>query len=84
MIAQEAPDPVGMPFSRVRLQLVGEAPERRAAQLVAALKSGSPSVWVMKHATAEGALVLELVPLERAELEVVVAGIRAAMEVIEG
>jgi uncharacterized pyridoxal phosphate-dependent enzyme len=69
--AQELPDPVGMPFSRVLLQVVQNQTDGSADALVAALKEGSPSIRVMEYAVAEGALIFELVPLTDEELAIV-------------
>src|SRR5690606_19795698 len=45
------PDPLGAPFSRLRLRCTGGADAAR--RLVQALKAEDPSVWVMEHGLAE-------------------------------
>ena len=70
--ACEVPDPTGMPFSRVRLTVHPEGEGWNAAVLAARLRSSTPPVWVMEHAASEGYLFLELVPLDEAEVEVIV------------
>jgi L-seryl-tRNA(Ser) seleniumtransferase len=62
-------DPAGMPFSRACLRIHTEHPALDAKALVNALKSGSPSSWVMEHRLADAELVLELVQVSEGELE---------------
>ncbi|HEX5738513.1 MAG TPA: hypothetical protein VFY22_08390, partial [Hydrogenophaga sp.] len=71
------PDPVGMPFQRVRvsfLQGVGAA-----RQVVQALKAGRPSIWVMEHQLDQGVIVLELVALSEQEVGQVIDAINSAL-----
>ncbi len=68
-------DPVGMPFSRVQLDIDQEAAGMNAAALAASLKSGTPSVRVMEHSLAEGKIILELVALTGEEAGIIVAEI---------
>ena len=69
--AQIAEDPAGMPLSRLRLAIDPAEAGMDAAELSARLKAGSPSIWVIETYVAEGVLLLELVPLEHEELELI-------------
>jgi uncharacterized pyridoxal phosphate-dependent enzyme len=64
-------DPVGMPFARAQLTVDPDKAGMSAEQLSASLRSGTPSIWVMNHALAEGQIVLELVPLDNSELDII-------------
>jgi seryl-tRNA(Sec) selenium transferase len=80
----EVPDPVGNPFSRVRLSIDAATAGMDAMQLAAMLKaqrsslhpsvrpsvrpSVHPSVRVMEHALAKGEIMLELTGLTRDEV----------------
>jgi seryl-tRNA(Sec) selenium transferase len=74
--AAEVPDPVGNPFSRVRLSVDATTAGIDATQLAATLKaqrpsvrpSVCPSVRVMEHALAKGEIMLELTGLTRDEV----------------
>lgn len=77
--ASGLPDPSGMPFSRVRLQVEADPAPTAASALAKALEAGSPSVWTMGQALGEGALILELVPLADEELQLILERIAAAM-----
>jgi uncharacterized pyridoxal phosphate-dependent enzyme len=70
--ATAVPDPVGMPFSRIALQVDREKTRMTAIELAETLRSGTPSVWLMEHNAASGELVLELVPLSSEECNVIV------------
>ncbi len=71
--AQARPDPSGMPFSRVHLRITPAVAGTDATRLAAALADGTPSIRVMAHRLADEELVLELVPLEPAEIDTIVA-----------
>ncbi len=71
------PDPAGMPFSRIHLQVDSERTGRNAADLAAALKSGDPSIRIMEHGLARGELILELVPLRDAEIDLILTRLAA-------
>ena len=71
ILADEVPDPAGMPLSRVRLTVAARGTDWNAAVLAARLKSATPPIWLMEHAVSEGHLFLELVPLDDAELQVI-------------
>ncbi|WP_055568808.1 aminotransferase class V-fold PLP-dependent enzyme [Streptomyces atriruber] len=80
-----APDPTGLPFSRVRLAVDPSQAGLDAAALALALQAGSPQIWVMTE-EREGArgkvdreLVLELVPLTGAEIDVVLERLAALL-----
>ncbi len=64
-------DPSGMPFPRAHLRIGSDA-RLDATRLAAALADGVPSIRVMTHRLGEGELVLELVPLEPAEIDAIV------------
>lgn len=77
--AEAVPDPAGMPFPRARLAVDPARAGLDAAALARALREGDPSIRVMEHELAAGRLVLELVPLDAAEVDAVVALLRAAI-----
>jgi len=64
-------DPAGMPFARVCLKADAKRARVDARAIVHALKSGTPSIRVMEHRLAEGALVLELVQLSENEVQII-------------
>jgi L-seryl-tRNA(Ser) seleniumtransferase len=70
--ATAAPDPAGMPFSRVSLAIEPAGARHSAVELAVALRAGTPSIWVMEHAASRGELVLEIVPLEQDELQAII------------
>ena len=69
--AAEVPDPAGMPLSRVRLTVQRPGDNWNAALLAERLRAGTPPIWLMEHAARDGHLFLELVPLDKAELQVI-------------
>lgn len=74
--ASAEPDPVGMPFQRVRVRfLKGAVAARAVAQT---LKAGNPSIWVMEHQLDQGAILLELVALSEEEVQQLVEAIGSA------
>lgn len=73
VVARARPDPSGMPFSRVHLLIDAAAAGIDATRLAARLADDRPSIRVMMHRLAEEELVLELVPLEPAEIETIIA-----------
>jgi uncharacterized pyridoxal phosphate-dependent enzyme len=77
--ATALPDPAGMPFSRVCLQVDSTPGGWNAAVLAKVLKAGVPSVWMMEQAANDGILMLELVPLSEDEMRVIVERIAAAI-----
>lgn len=78
LTVRQLPDPAGMPFSRVALDIGGAGMQRDATGLAQALRDGRPTIRVMEHALAQGRLVLELVPLRDDELRTIVARVRDA------
>ncbi|MEO7851151.1 MAG: aminotransferase class V-fold PLP-dependent enzyme [Rubrivivax sp.] len=70
--ASAVPDPAGMPFARVGVDVNAATCSFTAASLAAALRDGTPSVRLMEHGAAEGRLTLELVPLNERELHLIV------------
>jgi uncharacterized pyridoxal phosphate-dependent enzyme len=75
--ASAEPDPVGMPFQRVRVHFLRGAAVARA--VVQALKAGRPSIWVMEHQLDQGAILLELVALSEEEVQQLVEAISSAL-----
>ena len=73
-------DPAGMPFARACLFVDRERSRLEANALVAALKSGSPSIWVMGHRLADAELVLELVQVSESELETILQRLSALLD----
>jgi seryl-tRNA(Sec) selenium transferase len=74
--ATAEPDPVGMPFQRVLVSFPQGAGVER--QVVQALKSARPSIWVMEHLLDQSAIQLELVALTEAEVRQTVEAIASA------
>ena len=77
--AKAIPDPVGMPFSRACLTVASTASVLEVASIVSSLKNGSPSIRVMESFLANNEIMLELVPLTRNELEIILDHIRQAV-----
>ncbi|MEV8378716.1 aminotransferase class V-fold PLP-dependent enzyme [Kribbella sp. NPDC056861] len=75
LVAEELPDPTGLPLSRVLLTVSGGID---ATTLAAALEHGMPAIYVSTNRSQEGQLILELVPLDDDELEIILT--RLAME----
>jgi seryl-tRNA(Sec) selenium transferase len=71
ILAAPIPDPTGLPFTRVCLTVDPEQAGLDARDLSRAIRSGTPSIWVMEHRAAAQQLVLELVPLREDELHVI-------------
>jgi uncharacterized pyridoxal phosphate-dependent enzyme len=74
--AAELPDPTGLPLSRVAITVDAGID---ATALAAKLEAGHPPIYVITDQAAAGVLVLELVPLDNDELEVLLT--RLGMEV---
>ncbi|MBA4265752.1 MAG: threonine aldolase [Comamonadaceae bacterium] len=75
--ATAEPDPVGMPFQRVRVRFLKGANVART--VVQNLKAGRPSIWVMEHQLDQGVIMLELVALTEDEIRQVIEAIRFAL-----
>lgn len=75
--ASAEPDPVGIPFQRVRVRFLEGAAVARS--VVQALKACRPSIWVMEHQLDQGAIMLELVALADDEVRQVVEAIGSAL-----
>ncbi len=75
LAAEVIPDPAGLPLSRVLLTVAGGID---ATALATELEAGTPPIYVMTDRSLEGQLVLELVPLDADELEIILT--RLAME----
>ena len=73
--ASDLPDPTGLPLSRVLLTV---DPAIDATALAAKLQTGHPPIYVIADDAPAGHLVLELVPLDLDELEVLLT--RLGME----
>lgn len=80
LIAGAVPDPVGLPFARVRLTVDAATARLSAAALAEALQDGTPSIWVMTQGQGRDDLLLELVPLTDDELELVLARLAELLE----
>jgi uncharacterized pyridoxal phosphate-dependent enzyme len=75
LTAEVLPDPTGLPLSRVLLTVSGGID---ATTLAAELEHGTPPIYVSTAQSLEGQLILELVPLDSDELEIILT--RLAME----
>jgi len=64
--AEVLPDPTGLPLSRALLKVDGDA-----AKVATELEAGDPPIYVMTDRLADNELVLELVPLDAVELEII-------------
>src|SRR5690606_39786303 len=79
ILAESRPDPSGMPISRAHLRVTPAVAGTDATRLAAALADGSPSIRVMAHRLADEEIVLELVPLEPAEIEAIITRLEALL-----
>jgi uncharacterized pyridoxal phosphate-dependent enzyme len=75
LAAEELPDPTGLPLSRVLLTVSGGID---ATALAVELEQGMPAIYVSTTRSLAGQLILELVPLDSDELEIILT--RLAME----
>jgi len=64
-------DPTGLPFVRAGLKIDADSPRKTAIELVSALKSGKPSIWVMDDKVDDDEIGLELVQVTNGEIKVV-------------
>ena len=80
LCAHQVRDPAGMPFSRVALDVDTTSGDLNASSVARELAAGDPSIRVMEHAVAEGRLMLELVPLDDAELRLIIERLSAAVK----
>ncbi len=64
-------DATGLPFARACLTVGPSAANHSAVRLSEQLKAGSPSIRVMEYALTDGKIILELVPLDRQEIEII-------------
>ncbi|MET7283401.1 aminotransferase class V-fold PLP-dependent enzyme [Kribbella sp. NPDC005582] len=71
--ATVVPDPTGLPVSRVVLTVPN------AHDIATQLEAGSPSIYVMTDRLADDQLTLELVPLTKDEIDVVLARLWALL-----
>jgi uncharacterized pyridoxal phosphate-dependent enzyme len=62
------PDPTDLPFSRVYLEIDRDIAQRDASTLVAELKSGTPSIWVIEDKLDQNRIGFELVQCADAEI----------------
>jgi L-seryl-tRNA(Ser) seleniumtransferase len=69
--ADAAPDPTGLPFSRVRLQIDTAAAGIDATRLTQVLRQGKPSIWTMDHEAVNGVVWLELIALRDDEIHAI-------------
>ncbi len=70
VVAASEPDTTGAPFPRACLKIDPTRACRTAAEVVADLRAGSAPIWVMDHRVANDEILLELVPLQSDELDV--------------
>lgn len=75
LAAEVLADPTGLPLSRVLLTVSGGID---ATALAAELEHGTPAIYVSTAQSLAGQLILELVPLDSDELEIILT--RLAME----
>jgi uncharacterized pyridoxal phosphate-dependent enzyme len=73
--ATELPDPTESPFSRLRLQVSSPRRDCNAILLAAHLRLNNQPIWVMDHLAQDGTLILELVALNDAEVDAIIARI---------
>ncbi len=67
--ARTVADPAGMPFGRAHLRLdIAQTPS-----LVAALKNGTPPIWVMEENIADEEIVFELVQTSEEEIDIILS-----------
>lgn len=69
--ARSEPDPTGLPFSRVYLQLERDHAGYDLTTLVGKLKSGQPSIWVVDQNITRDEIGLELVQVSDGEISVI-------------
>jgi uncharacterized pyridoxal phosphate-dependent enzyme len=69
--AQELPDPVGMPFSRLLIHVDCNLAKWNARILAKHLHECNPPIWVMEHALDVGDLILEMVSLNNTEVDTI-------------
>jgi L-seryl-tRNA(Ser) seleniumtransferase len=74
VVAEVVPDPTSLPLSRALLK-VADAPG-----LARELEAGSPPIYVMTERADAGELMLELLPLDDAEIELVIARLWALLD----
>lgn len=64
-------DPTGLPFSRAYLSVDAAVTALDASILAVALRSGSPSIWVIDSEISDGKLGFELVHATTSEIEAI-------------
>lgn len=69
--ASLVPDPAGMPIERVRVRVDAAKTGRDAGAIAMILRDATPPIHTMTHEIAQGAIVLELVPLDDAEIDAI-------------
>lgn len=71
--AELVPDPMGNPFSRVRVHLDGESCNKTVPEVEAALAAADPAIIVQDHADMATSLMFEINPLTEQELEIIIS-----------
>lgn len=69
--AHSEPDPTGLPFSRVYLEIDQDTTQCDASTLVTNLKSGTPSIWVIEDMVAQNKIGFELVQCTDVEIALI-------------
>ncbi|WP_372348141.1 aminotransferase class V-fold PLP-dependent enzyme [Streptomyces sp. KL116D] len=72
-------DPTGLPFPRANVVVDPAVAGRDAAALAAALRAGSPQIWVITQHQDRGELLLELVPLTDEEVAEILRALAALL-----
>lgn len=65
------PDPTGLPFERIYVEVDSATAGKDAAALVAALKAGNPSIWAIDDQAAAGRIGFELVQCTDDEIKII-------------
>jgi uncharacterized pyridoxal phosphate-dependent enzyme len=71
--AELVPDPLGNPFSRVRISVDTQECGKTAPELADALAASDPAVIVQDHDDQQNSLMLEVLALDDQELEIIVS-----------
>ncbi len=69
----------GLPIARAHLRVDPDRAGSDAAALAEALKASTPAIWPMRHGLSEGELIFELVPVDAAEVEVILSRLAALL-----
>jgi seryl-tRNA(Sec) selenium transferase len=75
-------DRTGMPFARACLMIEHSKPQPDITDLVNSLINSTPTIRIMEHALKDGRMILELVPLQKKELEFILIRISQTMDAL--